>query len=205
MTIERRFITAQELRVADGDAGPTIRGYAAMFNTRSEVLSEPRLGRGFREIIKPGAFADALGQSDIRALWNHDPNFVLGRVKSGTLTVREDKRGLAIDNIPPDTQWARDLLVSIRRGDVDGMSFGFTVRKGGDAWSRDEDGMPLRTINAFQEINDVSPVTYPAYPDTAIAVRSLDAWLSEHGEEVDEDWRAELETLRRFHRQRMAR
>jgi HK97 family phage prohead protease len=123
---------------------------------------------GFRERIVPGAFAPALGKSDIRALLNHDPNFVLGRTKNGTLRVHEDETGLAVEIDPPETAWADDLLVSIGRGDISQMSFAFRV--GEESWET-VDGENIRTILSFDEIFDVSPVTYPAYQATDVSLR----------------------------------
>lgn len=180
--IERRFFPATELRIRDTNRGGTIEGYAALFNSRSSDLG------GFVEEITPGAFAEALQRSDVRALWNHDPNYVLGRVKAGTLELIEDEKGLFIRNTPPNTQWAKDLLESMRRGDVDQMSFTFTVGKGGSDW-REERGMLVRTVKQFHKIHDVSPVTYPAYADTSVAVRSLDEW--KRAKELE--WREVLE------------
>lgn len=171
MNIERRFIPVGELRVT-GDATPTIEGYAALFNTDSEDLG------GFVERIAPGAFKSAIPKSDIRALFNHNPDYVLGRVSAGTLSVEEDTRGLKFSNTPPDTQWARDLMTSIRRGDISQNSFGFRVQD--DEWEK-RDGIVYRTIVAVAELLDVSPVTYPAYPDTAVAVRSLSDWKDKQG------------------------
>lgn len=162
MTKEIRSCVA-ELR-ADHDDGK-IRGYAAVFDSLSEDLG------GFREKIAKGAFADTLN-ADVRALWNHDANIVLGRTTSGTLTLREDSHGLAIEIDPPDTQQARDLLVSIRRGDISQMSFGFYTKA--DEWEK-RDGENIRTLRKV-ELFDVSPVTYPAYADTSVATRSLDGW-----------------------------
>ena len=146
-------------------------GYAARFNELSEVMW------GFREKISPGAFIDALKTSDVRALWNHDPNHVLGRAKAGTLKVWEDEVGLRYEVVPPDAQWAQDLLRSMERGDVDQSSFAFTVAK--DEWNDDEE-MPVRTIVKVERLYDVSPVTYPAYPSTTSGVRSLEDVLEEH-------------------------
>lgn len=171
MMIERRVITAASLRAAkrDQSAPPTLAGYAALFDSASEDLG------GFTEVIKAGAFRDAIPRSDIRALFNHDANYVLGRNKAGTLSVAEDARGLAMEATPPDVQWVRDLLVSIERGDIDQMSFGFRVAKGGDEWLHADEAV-TRTILRVEELYDVSVVTYPAYPDTDVAVRSLTAW-----------------------------
>ena len=175
--MERRNFIVDELRVIrakDGSDEPAkIMGHAAVFNTLSEDLG------WFREKIDPGAFAESIKEDDIRALFNHDPNFVLGRNKAGTLKLSEDDTGLAVEIAPPDTQVARDLLVSIERGDVSQMSFGF--RTIDQAWEivDEEDIRTLKKAKLF----DVSPVTFPAYPETDVAVRSLDTWKQEHPEE----------------------
>jgi hypothetical protein len=177
---ERRFTGNCELRAIPPEAGgrAKIAGHAAVFNSLSEELW------GFLEKIAPGAFAPALGKSDIRALLNHDPNFVLGRTKNGTLRVREDETGLAVEIEPPETRWADDLLVSINRGDISQMSFAFRV--GEESWET-VDGTDIRTILSFDEIFDVSPVTYPAYPDTDVSLwgglnlRELDAAIVRAG------------------------
>lgn len=176
--IERRFIPATEIRADTEGETQRIVGYAALFNSRSQDLG------GFTEVIAPGAFKDAIGASDIRSLFNHDPNLVLGRVKSGTLRVEEDERGLKIENDLPDTQVGRDLLVSMNRGDVDQMSFAFRIAQGGDVWE-ERDGAVVRTITKVAELFDVSPVTYPAYADTTVAVRSLEEWKSEQAPESE--------------------
>ena len=165
---ERRFLQATELRAVDnGDKEPTIEGYAAVFNSLSEEMY------GFREMIAPGAFANCIATSDIRCLKNHNPDVVLGRISAKTLTVTEDEHGLFIRCIPPDTQEARDLQTSIKRGDINQMSFAFTIADDGDSWACADDGTVIRTINLFEEIFDVSPVTYPAYPETSVQARSI--------------------------------
>jgi uncharacterized protein len=165
MKFERRAYPV-EVRVAkDEDGTRRIVGHAALFDSLSEDLG------GFREKIAPGAFADAVGD-DVRALWNHDPNHVLGRTRSGTLRLSEDEHGLAIEVDPPDTQMARDLVVLMERGDVSQMSFGFRTIE--DSWEK-VDGQNVRTLKRVS-LFDVSPVTFPAYPDTDVAVRSLHKW-----------------------------
>lgn len=172
MQIERRFVPATELRAETEGESRRITGYAALFDSRSQDLG------GFVEVIAPGAFAKAIARSDIRSLFNHDPNLVLGRMKAGTLRVTEDDRGLHIENDLPDTQVARDLLENMRLGNVDQMSFAFSVTRDGQEWE-ERDGTLLRTIKEVHELFDVSPVTYPAYADTTVAVRSLEAWRQE--------------------------
>ena len=162
--IERRAFALREVRAMNGedDQAPVIEGYAAVFDQMSEDLG------GFREIVRPGAFRDA-SKSDVRALMNHDANYVLGRTVSGTLELTEDEHGLQIRTTPPETQWAKDLMVTMQRGDVDQMSFGFmTIR---DNWF-DQDGQVIRELLEV-ELFDVSVVTFPAYPQTVVNARDL--------------------------------
>ena len=160
--IERRALAGVEVR-ADGE--PAITGYAAVFNSLSEELW------GFREIIMPGAFDRALKEKhDVRALVNHDPNQIIGRTKSGTLKLDVDDKGLRVDITPPDTQVGRDVLASLKRGDLDGMSFAFRTLS--DQW-RTEDGEEIRELLDL-ELVDVSVVAYPAYSDTSVSARALD-------------------------------
>ena len=174
MDIEHRTFAIEGLSVETRDgAPPVIRGHAAVFNQLSEDLG------GFREQIKPGAFADAIAGDDVRALFNHDPNFILGRNVAKTLSMKEDSRGLAIEIIPPDTQTIRDLVLApIARGDVSQMSFGFSPRPGGQDWAKDDEGRTIRTLKAVR-LFDVSPVVFPAYPQTDVAMRDLRAWQAQ--------------------------
>lgn len=173
---ERRFgqLTGITVRAASEGTAPLISGHAAVFNQLSEDLG------GFREQIAPGAFKRTLRNADVRALFNHDSNYVLGRSKAGTLTLAEDLEGLAIQVQPPETTWAGDLMTSMERGDLDQMSFGFRTIK--DKWESGEGGLQLRTLLEV-ELVDVSVVTFPAYPQTDAAVRS---YLSAAGLETDE-------------------
>lgn len=170
--VERRFVKAVELRIEKRDDAPSkLIGYAAVFNKLSEKLLF------FREKIAPGAFKKSLKSGDdVRALFNHDPNHVLGRSTSGTLNLKEDKKGLLSEINLPDTQLGRDLETLVDRGDITGMSFGFiTVR---DEWEHNEGEEDIRILKEVKLI-DVSPVTYPAYPDTSVAVRSHELWKQE--------------------------
>jgi HK97 family phage prohead protease len=165
---ERRAIASRvELRT-DSKGTVFAEGYAAKFNKWSQDLG------GFRETIKPGAFNRAINEKqDVRCLMNHDPNFVLGRTKSGTLALSVDNTGLRFRCALPDTQIARDLRESMDRGDIDQCSFFFAVRD--DEWSEEND--PEDRKNSFLarrvkdvDLFDVSCVTYPAYLDTSCQV-----------------------------------
>jgi len=150
----------------EGSLGERLTGYAAKFNTRSELI----YGQ-FYEEIAPGAFKDSLQDgADVRFTLNHDKNFVLGRNKSGTLDLREDNTGLKFEVWPPESQWARDLLTSVKRGDINQCSFLFRTIE--DDWREDtKSGLLVRTLVKVA-LRDVSLVTYPAYEDTLAEVRS---------------------------------
>ena len=168
--LERRTITLKELRVIDelptSNTEPIIEGYASVFDSWSEELGGEF---PFRERVVKGAFVESIQKDDIRALFNHDPNYVLGRNISNTLSLEEDDTGLRVRIIPPQTQWAKDLLVSIKRGDITQMSFGFTVIL--DRWSY-ENNMDIRELLKVK-LFDVSPVTFPAYNQTECGVRKI--------------------------------
>lgn len=177
---EERVFTVDDIEVREADGQPPrIVGHPVVYNRWSEDLG------GFREKVIPGALTKTLLESDIRALFNHDPNFVLGRNKSGTLTLADQAERLRMDATPPDTQTVRDLVIEpMRRGDIDQMSFSFrvagpafvrqspkdTVPKGtGEVWNAD---FTERELHALQ-MYDVSVVTFPAYVQTDAQVRSL--------------------------------
>jgi len=161
--IERRMLPMTELRSIH--SGRIIEGFAATFDSLSQDLG------GFREIIRAGAFHETLKSANVTALWNHDPNFVLARNVSKTLQLVENSTGLLATIFPPSANWAKDLMESIDRGDVSGMSFGFRVRPNGDRWLRNgKDGLPQRELLAV-DLYDVSVVLVPAYPGTSVSVK----------------------------------
>ena len=164
---ENRESRLGTIELRDDDGEQQISGYAAVFNQLSENLG------GFREQIAPGAFDQVMGD-DVRALFNHEPHLILGRTTADTLQLSLDDTGLRYRIDPPDTQYARDLIKSIERKDVTQSSFAFRVED--DSWDEDDDGRLIRTIRQFRRLYDISPVTYPAYPDTSVAARSCDAY-----------------------------
>ena len=158
-----------EQRAYDGELkaaveGRTVEGYASVFNSMSEDLG------GFREIILPGAFSEVL-DNDVRALYNHDSNYLLARTTSGTLELKEDDKGLYYRFEMPNTSYGNDMLELFRRGDLSQSSFGFTVEK--DSW-RMEEGQHVRYIERVGSLFDVSPVVFPAYASASSGLRSAE-------------------------------
>lgn len=165
---EIRMLPIQELRIDDSLDGKIV-GHASVFDSWSETLGGifP-----FKEIVRKGTFTETIKIDDIRALFNHDPNFVLGRNKAGTLELEEDEIGLRVVITPPDTSWANDLIKNLRRGDISQMSIGFIVLE--DTWGT-QDGIDIREIKKVQ-LFDVSIVTYPAYTQTDVGVRAMESY-----------------------------
>jgi uncharacterized protein len=189
---ERRAIET-ELRfvAAEGKTG-TLKGYAAVYDSLSLEIGPP--SRRFRERIAAGAFRAALDAgNNVFSYYDHgmaggEPGSTmpLGSTKDGSLRLQEDGRGLAFELDLPDTTDARDLAELVRRGTVRGVSFGFPNRSVRDTWHNDG-GTMVRTLHEVRALVDVSPTHRPAYPDTALAVRSLSDW-----EAADTDRRCRL-------------
>ena len=176
-----------EQRAYDGELkaaveGRTVEGYASVFNSMSEDLG------GFREIILPGAFSNVL-DNDVRALYNHDSNYLLARTTSGTLELKEDDKGLYYRFEMPNTSYGNDMLELFRRGDLSQSSFGFTVEK--DSW-RMEEGQHVRYIERVGSLFDVSPVVYPAYASASSGLRSAEPKGEGEAEEARETPTEEL-------------
>jgi HK97 family phage prohead protease len=160
---ETRSIALPVSHRADGNKN-TVAGYAATFGETADI------GGYFREIIAPGAFSQSLTTADVRAYYGHDRQRLLGRSSAGTLRLKEDAKGLAVEIDLPDTTDGRDVGELIARGDITGMSFGFIVTH--DEW--DMTGtVDTRTIHQV-ELLEVSVVSEPAYEGTSIALRSRD-------------------------------
>jgi HK97 family phage prohead protease len=153
-----------ELR-AEGDEKRTVKGIAAVFNSRTELWTNT-----FEE-ISPSAFDESLAD-DVRALFNNDANLILGRTKAGTLKISKSADGLEYEFTAPDTTAGNDLIENLRLGNIDQSSFAFSVEK--SSWTDLGDGKWLRTIEKVKRLYDVSPVTYPAYEDTKVALREFE-------------------------------
>jgi uncharacterized protein len=161
--IEYRSFKATEIRASMATGEPAkISGHAAVFDQYSDDMG------GFYEIIQPGTFTNTLKNDDVRAFFNHNPDYILGRMSTGTLKLNEDSIGLAFEATPPDTQWARDMMTSMQRGDLNQMSFSFRTIQ--DDWAM----VGNKIIRTLIEVRlfDVSPVAIPAYPQTSASVRS---------------------------------
>ena len=193
MELERRCLAFDEVPEADltletrANGTQVIAGYAAVYNRLSLPLREG--STQFREIILPGAFDKILnrqrGKQDTVALLNHNSDLILGRTSSGTLELSSDDKGLRMNILPPDTQVGRDTLELVRRRDLRGASFAFTLDvRSDEQWTKDDDG-PIRQIREVRNLYDVSVVLTPAYPSSSVAVamRSYEAWLAEQTQE----------------------
>lgn len=187
MAVERRIVgSSLSLRSLGGSH--KLVGHAAVFNRDSELIAG-----SFIERIAPGAFAESIAKpDDVRALINHDPNLILARNLSKTLFLQEDDQGLLVTIDPPKTTYAVDLLESVRRGDISQMSFGFETIA--DRWERGLNGHPDVRMLLKVRLFDVSLVTYPAYPDTDVAVRNHEQFL---GRAVGVDLSSDVEVRRR--------
>ncbi|MFO0960865.1 MAG: HK97 family phage prohead protease [Isosphaeraceae bacterium] len=170
-----RFVEFKpELRaIGDGPPGklPTIVGRAAVAN-KSTTISAYVRGKlvKFVERFAPGAFKRAIAEGqDVVALYNHDDNYVLGRTSSGTLRMVESPGGdLDVEIDPPDTSYARDLVETVGRGDIRGMSIAFRPAPNGVLWNDQRTDRTLTDV----DLGDVSIVTRPAYPQTEVSLRS---------------------------------
>lgn len=166
---EKRELITNDIEIREDEEGNrTISGYAVKWEKKSNVLG---MFYKFREQFKKGAFADSLKDGDQRFLWSHDSSQVLGRTKNGTLRLEEDDVGLRFELDLPNTTLGNDTYETIKRGDVDGVSFGFNNPD--DHIEEFDDDIPLRTINKANLI-EVSAVAFPAYPDSEVSARGYD-------------------------------
>jgi len=195
--VERRYVpTAVEpIELEERSAAsPLIKGISPPFNSRSEDLG------GFREVFLPTAFDKIVGRHrndprgglDTVALFDHAGQ-PIGRTTNDTLRLNVTDRGLAYSIDPPDTTLGRDITTLVKRGDLFGASFAFTLPQGGtgEAWSQEADGTMVRTISEVAGLWDVSIVTRAAYPQSSAALRSLEQWRADHLTEAEQRQAAE--------------
>jgi uncharacterized protein len=180
--LEKRLTERSGCRIETRDGGKSVlTGYAAVFYDAGDPGTEYQLWYGVRERVAVGAFNRPLAEKDdVRGLYNHDPNHIFGRTSAGTMRLSVDERGLLYEIDLPETTLAKDLAVSITRGDVDGSSFGFQVSK--ESWEFGKD-FDVRVIEEVSPIYDVGPVVFPAYEGTTAGIRSsLLRTENDHGE-----------------------
>lgn len=186
---EMRELTGNlELRETD-DGKRTLTGYAVKWEKKSHVLG---YFRKFREQFKKGAFTESLQNDDQRFLWSHDTSKVLGRTKNGTLRLTEDDVGLRFELDLPNTTLGNDTYESIKRGDVDGVSFGFKMES--HEIEEPDDDLMLRTVTKAKLL-EVSAVAFPAYPDSEVSARGYDPMKQYAKEEEEQAAKIRLLTL----------
>lgn len=172
--MELRTNTELKVEARAAEEAVYLDGYAALFNAPTVIWD-------FEETIAPGAFSRVLKEApDVRALFNHDPNYPLARTKNGTLNLREDGSGLWTESRLSSNPTSDSVADYVRTGLVSGMSFAFTVRK--QEWVFQELGssqLDRRVITEVGLLYDVGPVTYPAYEQTSIKMREAARKLHE--------------------------
>ena len=168
--MEKRYHAGKCAIETRADGKPMIVGYGAVFYRADNPGTQYGIWNGAYERVAPGAFRSTLGRGDdVRGLFNHDPNHIYGRTESGTMRLVVDDVGLRYEIDPPETEDGRSLVDKIRRKDVTGSSFSFTVNK--ESWQQRDDGTEIRTLEDVT-LYDVGPVTFPAYEASSTAVRS---------------------------------
>ena len=169
--VEKRELISEGIEVREAENGTkTISGYAVKWEMKSQTLG---YYYRFKEQFKKGAFSDSLTADDQRALWSHDTSQVLGRTKNGTLRLTEDDIGLRFELDLPPTTLGSDVYQTIKRGDVDGVSFGFKKTK--EEWDESDPDNIVRSI-LKANLLEISPVAFPAYPDSTVSARSYDPY-----------------------------
>ena len=175
------------LELRGEDESRHIEGYGSVFNSRSLDLG------GFQEIIAPGAFDGVIERSDVKALLDHNAERgILARSRNGkgSLSLELDERGLKYSFDAPHTNLGDEVVEGLKRGDYSQSSFAFTVES--ESWTKEEDGSYLRTINKIGNLYDVSIVANPAYTDTSVALRSLDAFKAQEETQIPEEVKEEV-------------
>ena len=191
-TTEKRNLTTNQVEIRENEGGQRVlTGYAVKWEMKSVPMG---YFQRFKEQFKRGAFTESLTNDDQKALWSHDTSKVLGRTKNGTLRLFEDDLGLRFELDLPDTTLGDDAYKSIKRGDVDGVSFGFSMLK--QEWDESDPDNVVRTVTKAKLL-EISPVAFPAYPDSQVAARSHDPY-QEHMELKERQERRQKLLLKTF-------
>lgn len=184
---EKRELLSSDIEIREVEGGlRTITGYAVKWEMKSVTMG---YWRRFKEQFKRGAFTDSLTQDDQLALWSHDYSQVLGRTKNGTLRLFEDEIGLRFELDLADTTLGDDTYKTIKRGDVDGVSFGFQMVK--EEWDESDPDNIVRSVTKAKLV-EISPVAFPAYPDSQVSARSHDPYKQFVDERNQKDLRKKL-------------
>lgn len=190
--MEHRTMQMSGMKIREENGKRRLEGYFAVFDQPYEVYP------GWIETIAPGAFSRALASGqDVKVLWNHNPDIVLGSTGNKTADLREDQRGLfGGTDINEQDQDAKNAYARVDRGDVNGCSFGFEISRMEESW--DEDGTYRTRILEVSPLYEVSPCTFPAYTQTSITARAQEQ-LAEVREKLEnarkkkrEQWRESM-------------
>lgn len=186
MTVEKRNLTTNDVEIREDENGnKTINGYAVKWDMKSVTMG----WRRFKEQFKRGAFTESLTNDDQLALWSHDTSKVLGRTKNGSLRLFEDDIGLRFELDLLDTTLGEDAYKTIKRGDVDGVSFGFQMLK--QEWDEADPDNVIRSVT-HAKLLEISPVAFPAYPDSQVSARSSDPYEQHKQERRNKERRKRL-------------
>jgi HK97 family phage prohead protease len=194
LNLEKRYLNTANVggfKTREENGKTIVRGYSAKFNSMSEDLG------GYREIIDPAFFDDVLND-DVRALWNHKSELLLGRSTAETLKYGVDAVGLWFEYEDPGTSYSRDLLISMSRGDVKECSFQFEVRSSSDGgYKFERKGEEwFCTLLKCKRLYDVGPVTFPAYPETTIGVRGLAEAKAQFERQITPDFSRSVDRIK---------
>ena len=184
---EKRDLLSSTIEIRETEDGSrTLSGYAVKWEMKSHTMG---YWRRFKEQFKRGAFTDSLTADDQLALWSHDTSQVLGRTKNGTLRLFEDDIGLRFELDLPNTTLGNDAFKTIKRGDVDGVSFGFQMLK--EEWDENDPDNIVRSVTKAKLL-EISPVAFPAYPDSQVSARSHDPYKVFFNEKIRSEKRKRL-------------
>lgn len=194
--MQQRIIKMKNARIREEGGRRYLEGYFAVFGEQYQVWD------GWMETIERGAFAEYLASGeDVKVLWNHDSNIVLGSTGNGTATLQEDEIGLfGTVEINEKDQEAVNAYARIARGDVDGCSFGFEIDRQEEWW--DEQGVYHTKILRVDPLYEVSPCTFPAYKATSITARNGEK-LNQAREDYEQAKNKKQERWREYMRKRL--